>query len=114
MKQGPLERHYGRYRITFRKSEHTVGRPTPHVEVWKGSRKIGNYDIASLEPLPGWKQLPNSVTKFLHDYFSDRQVIGKIKEAIEGSFFDLSKYAGQYGDIPRGFKATVHVDIPEN
>ena len=37
----------------------------------------------------------------------------KIKEAIEQSFFDLSKYAGQYGGIPRGFKVTVHVDILE-
>ena len=43
---GPLERVYGRYRITLRKVDHvTYGRPTPHVEIWKGNRKIGNVEF---------------------------------------------------------------------
>jgi hypothetical protein len=109
---GPLERRYGSYRITFRKSEHLQGRPTPHVEVWKGNRKVGNYDMASGKPLPGSKALPR-VSEFLEGYLTDPQVQRKVANAIEDSFFDLSKPAGQYGGIPRGFKVTVHVEIPE-
>jgi len=110
---GPLEKHYGRYRIIFRKSEHINGRPTPHIEIWKGNKKIGNYDIASRTALNKRTPLPNSVSLFLDRYLSDHQVISKLKDAIENSFFDLSKYAGQYGGIPKGFKVTVHVEIPE-
>jgi hypothetical protein len=110
---GPLERTYGSYRITFRKSEHLQGRPTPHVEVWKGVNKVGNYDMASGRPLPGNKAFPR-VDEFLRKYLTDPQVQKKVKEAIEQSFFDLSKIAGEYGGIPKGFKVTVHVQIPEN
>ena len=110
--EGPLERHYGRYRITFRKAEHLEGRPTPHVEVWKGRRKVGNYDMASGRPLPGSKALP-SVNEFIRQYLTDRQVKQKVMAAIEESFFDLHKPAGEYGGIPKGFKVTVSVRIIE-
>lgn len=111
--RGPLERKYGRYRITFRKDDHVGnGRPTPHVEVWKGNKKIGNYDMASGRPING-QALPR-VNEFLGQYLKDPQVQRKVKEAIESSFFDLSKPAGQYGAIPLGFKATVFVKILEN
>jgi len=109
---GPLERKYGRYRITFRKAEHIQGRPTPHVEVWKGTRKVGNYDMSSGRPLPGSKALPK-VNEFLKSYLKDPQVQRKVKETLEASFFDLSKHAEQYGGIPRGFKVTVHADVIE-
>ncbi len=109
---GPLERTYGSYRITFRKSEHLQGRPTPHVELWKGVHKVGNYDMASGKPLPGNKAFPR-VNDFIKKYLTDAQVQKKVKAAIEESFFDLSKVAGTYGGIPRGFKVTVHVQIPE-
>lgn len=109
---GPLERHYGAYRITFRKSEHTEGKPTPHVEVWKAQRKVGNYDMSSGKPLPGWKALPR-INEFLEKYLKDDQVQKKVKAAIEESFFDLSKITGQYGGIPRGFRVTVHVQLLE-
>ena len=110
--QGPLERHYGRYRITFRLGEHTEGRPTPHIEVWKGFNKVGNYDMASGRPLPGSKAFPR-VDEFIRSYLTDPQVVKKIKDAIQLSIFDLSKPAGNYGGIPRGFKAIVYVEIPE-
>ncbi len=109
----PLERVYGNYRITLRKSEHIAGRPTPHVEVWNGRRKIGNYDMASGKPLPGSKALSKKVNQFLESYLTDSQVQRKVAETIELSFFDLSKSAGRYGGIPTGFKVTVHVKIPE-
>ena len=110
---GPIERVYGHYRIIFRKSEHLQGRPTPHVEVWKDNRKIGNYDMASGEPLPGWKPVHNTVKEFLRNYIRDPQVQKKISEAIKESFFDLSKVAGQYGGIPKGFKVEIKVEIQE-
>ena len=110
---GPLERKFGRYRIVFRKSEHLQGRPTPHVEVWTGSNKVGNYDMATGRPLPGHKAIPTKVAKFLEEYLKDSQVQRKVTAAIKESFFDLSKPAGEYGAIPKGFKATVFVDIPE-
>lgn len=69
--------------------------------------------MASGRPLHGSKALPR-VNEFLADYLQDEQVQRKVKEAIEASFFDLSKQAGQYGGIPRGFKVTVSVDIPES
>lgn len=111
---GPLERVYGNYRIIFRKSEHLQGRPTPHVEVWKDNRKIGNYDMASGKPLPGCKSVHNTVKKFLQDYLQDPQVQRKIIEAIKESFFDLSKVAGQYGGIPKGFKVEIKVGVQEH
>ena len=114
MTEGPLERIYGKYRINFRKSEHISGRPSPHVEVWKGTRKIGNYDMASGEPLPGSKHVHNTVRGFLKQYLTDPQVQRKVKSAIEESFFDLSKVAGQYGGIPKGFKVEVKVEILEH
>lgn len=110
---GPLERTYGSYRITFRKSEHLEGRPTPHVEVWKGIHKVGNYDMASGAPLPGNKAFPG-VNKFIQLYLTDPQVQKKVKAAIEESFFDLHKVAGDYGGVPKGFKVTVHVQILED
>lgn len=114
MNSGPMERVYGNYRIIFRKSEHIGGRPTPHVEVWKGQRKIGNYDMASGEELYHRTPIHNSVKIFLRNYITDKQVQRKIKEAIEGSLFDLSKPAGQYGGIPKGFKVEVKVSILEH
>ena len=114
MSDGPLERVFGKYRIIFRKADHVEGRPTPHVELWKGSRKIGNYDMATGRPLFDRAPVHNTVTKFLENYLGDPQVKRKVKEAIEASFFDLSKPAGQYGGIPRGFKVEVKVDILEH
>lgn len=110
---GPLERIYGQYRLTFRKSEHLNGHATPHIEVWKGRRKIGNYDMASGKPLPGSKPVHQSVQVFLKDYLTDNQVQRKIAEAIRSSLFDLHKVAGDYGAIPKGFKVTVNVEIVE-
>lgn len=112
MTSGPLARNYGSYRIEFRKSEHIQGRPTPHVELWKGRNKVGNYDMSSGRPLPGSKAMP-AVNEFIQRYLSDNQVRKKIMDAIESSFFDLSKVAGEYGAIPRGFKVTVSVSIDE-
>lgn len=111
---GPMERVYGQYRIIFRKAEHLAGRPTPHVEVWKGNKKIGNYDMASGEPQPGSKPVHKTVKEFIEKYLSDPQVQAKVKEAIEGSFFDLSKVAGDYGAIPKGFKVEVKVQVLEH
>jgi hypothetical protein len=61
-------------------------------------------------PLPGSKALP-PVNDFIKNYLTDPQVQRKVKAAIEESFFDLSKPAGKYGGIPRGFKVTVAVNI---
>lgn len=114
MDQGPLERVYGKYRIIFRKSDHVSGRPTPHVELWKGSRKIGNYDMATGRPLNRELPVHLSVARFIHDYLRDPQVQKKVTEAIQSSFFDLSKPAGAYGGIPKGFKVEVRVEILEH
>ena len=113
---GPLERPYGRYRITFRKNDHVQGRPTPHVEVWKGTRKIGNFDMATGRPLfgGGFQTTPREIIDSIGQYLRDPQVQKKVLEAIQTSFFDLSKPAGTYGGIPRGFKATVHVEYTED
>ncbi|MFC1514926.1 hypothetical protein ACFL5X_03395 [Candidatus Omnitrophota bacterium] len=111
MKRGPLERNYGRYRLTLRKSDHLNVRPTPHVEIWKGSRKIGNYDMATSRAL--FKKdvnTPNSIKEAITDYLSDPQVVQKVENMIEESYFDLSKPAGEYGGIPRGFKVTITVE----
>jgi hypothetical protein len=110
---GPLKRKFGEYDLVFRKSEHTEGRPTPHVEIWKAGRKIGNYDMASGRPLPSHKPLSKKLVEFLNEYLSDAQVRRKLGEAITSSFFDLSKPAGTYGAVPKGFKAVVTVEIPE-
>ena len=134
--EGPLERHYGSYRITFGIAEQLEEEPathievwrderkvkeydidlgegpTPHVEVWKGRHKVGNYDMASGRPLPGWEAFPR-VNEFIRQYLTDKQVQRKLMAAIEGSFFDLHKPAGQYGGIPKGFKVTVSVGIEE-
>lgn len=114
MAQGPLERVYGKYRIIFRKSEHIAGRPTPHVEVWKGARKVGNYDMATGRPLHEIRNVHRSVQKFIEQYLNDKQVQKKVGDAIQASFFDLSKQAGEYGGIPKGFKAEVKVELPEH
>jgi hypothetical protein len=114
MTDGPLERVYGKYRIIFRKSDHVSGRPTPHVELWKGSRKIGNYDMATGRTLYDNAPVHVSVAKFLENYLKDPQVQRKVKDAIESSFFDLSKAAGEYGGIPKGFKVEVKVEILEH
>jgi len=113
--QGPLERIYGKYRITLRKNDHIKGRPSPHIEIWKGSRKIGNYDMASRKPL--FKEsvnTPHVIRDAITDYLRDPQVVRKIKAMIKESYFDLSKQAGEYGGIPRGFKATITVEYTEN
>lgn len=114
MPSGPLERVYGKYRIIFRKTDHANGRPTPHVELWKGARKVGNYDMATGRPLYGHNPVHNTVADFIKKYLTDPQVQRKVKEAIQASFFDLSKAAGDYGGIPRGFRAEVKVDILEH
>lgn len=113
---GPLEKVYGRYRITLRKDDHVAQgfRPTPHVEIWKDQRKIGNYDMASGDVL--FKlcyETPNVIREAIRDYLKDPQVKKKIKEMIEVSYFDLSKPIGEYGGIPRGFKATITVEFTE-
>jgi len=110
----PLERVYGTYRITLRKIDHISGRPTPHVEVWKGNRKIGNFDMASGKVLFKSEQIaPIKIRKAIEAYLNDFQVKEKIKEMIEASYFDLSKPAGQYGGIPKGFKVTISVKYTE-
>ena len=112
----PLQKVYGTYSIVFRKADHTShsgGRGTPHVEVYKGGRKVGNYDMATGSPLPGSKPVHKSVLEFLRKYLKDPVVQKKVSEAIELSFFDLSKPAGQYGAVPKGFSAKVVVDIVE-
>jgi len=113
MNSGPLERVYGQYRIIFQKTDHSQGRPSPHVELWKGRRKIGNYDMATGRPLFGRGPIHPSVNKFLEQYLKDPQVQKKVMMAIESSFFDLSKVAGEYGGIPKGFKVEVKVKILE-
>lgn len=115
MPVGPLERRYGKYRITLRKAEHIQGRwPTPHVEIWKGNRKVGNYDIASGRILfKPHLDTPREIQKSIEDFLNDNQVKQKIKEMIEQSYFDLSKPVGYYGGIPRGFKATITVEFTE-
>ena len=110
---GPLQRVYGKYTIQFRKSEHVDGRPTPHVELWKSGQKIGNYDMATGRQLHG-KNVHATVAKFLEDYLKDPQVQKKVKSAIEESFFDLSKPAGEYGGIPKGFSVRVEVEVLEH
>ncbi|MDD4957336.1 MAG: hypothetical protein PHH49_04930 [Candidatus Omnitrophica bacterium] len=111
MNNGPLERQYGRYRITFRKDDHVCGRtPSPHVEIWKGSKKLGNFDMASgkaeykRQPLP-----PKEIRQAIAKYLGDPQVVRKVTEMIKGSYFDLAKPAGEYGGIPKGFKVTISV-----
>jgi len=114
MSSKPLERVYGRYRITLRKIDHAKGRPTPHIEIWKENRKVGNYDMATGEPL--FKEdakLPQTIKGAIADYLNDPQVVRKVKNMIEKSYFDLSKLAGDYGGIPRGFKVTITVEYTE-
>ena len=109
----PLERVYGKYRIIFQKDDHISGgnRPTPHVEVWKGSRKVANYDIASQKiQFKRHLHVPKEIQKSIQSYINDPQVTQKIKEMIEASYFDLSKPAGEYGGIPHGFKAVISVE----
>jgi hypothetical protein len=53
------------------------------------------------------------VNEFLLGYLTDQQVQRKVIEAIESSFFDLHKAAGEYGGIPKGFRVTVHVRVVE-
>lgn len=115
MGQHPLERVYGRYRITLRKNDHINGRPTPHIELWKGKNKIGNFDMASGRPLFKSKNSPPAkIQTAISNYLNDDQVKSKIMSMIEQSFFDLSKPIGTYGGIPRGFKATIHVEFTED
>jgi hypothetical protein len=110
---GPLERTYGIYTIIFRKSDHVGndGRPSPHVEVWKRLRKVANYDIASQRVLfKSGSEVPGEIQRAIQSYIKDPQVQRKITEMIIASYFDLSKPAGEYGGIPRGFKAVVTVE----
>ncbi len=112
MKDLPLERIYGKYRLTIRKTDHVNGRPTPHIEIWKGRRKLGNFDVATGRPVFKSDQSPpNKIANALADYLNDEQVKSKIKSMIEQSFFDLSKPIGAYGGIPHGFKATITVEF---
>lgn len=114
MKNFPLERVYGKYRLTVRKIDHANGRPSPHIEIWKGHRKLGNYDMATGRPLFNSDPvLPKEIVTALTDYINDKQVKDKIKSMIEQSFFDLSKPIGNYGGIPHGFKATISVEFTE-
>ena len=111
----PLERAYGKYRLTVRKIDHANGRPTPHIEIWKGHRKLGNYDMATGRPLFNSDSAPpKNIISALTDYLNDKQVRDKIKSMIEQSYFDLSKPIGSYGGIPRGFKATIMVEFTEH
>jgi len=111
LKNDPLERTYGVYRITLRKNDHIAGRPTPHVEVWKKSRKLGNYDMASGKIIfKSDLNVPKAIKNAIADYLKDPQVIKKIESMIRESYFDLSKPAGQYGGIPRGFRASILVE----
>ena len=110
----PLEKVYGRYRITLRKDDHVSGHPSPHVEIWKGNRKIGNFDMSSGKPL--FKRelsTPSAIQEAISRYLQDPDVIKKVKEMIAESYFDLSKPAGNYGGIPRGFKVNISVEYTE-
>ena len=111
MTNGPLERSYGRYTITFRKNDHTQGRPTPHVEVSKDGKKLANYDMASGRPIfsKDGQNTPREIREAIEAYLTDPQVVKKVTESIQSSFFDLSKPAGQYGGVPAGFKVVVTV-----
>lgn len=114
MAKGPLSKPYGRYRIEFRKSDHTSGRPTPHVHIYRGSQFVGRFDLASGKALfKQEKHVPNDIQEAISEYLRDPQVVKKVMEAIETSFFDLSKPAGDYGGIPRGFKVVVSVEYKE-
>lgn len=114
MPQNPLERAFGTYRITLRKTDHVDGRPTPHVEIWKGNRKLGNYDMATGRALFSPKAAtPHRIQRAIEGYLRDRQVQRKVREMIEESYFDLSKPAGQYGGVPRGVKVTISVEYTE-
>jgi hypothetical protein len=114
MAKRPLNRQYGTYRIEFRKSEHLEGRPTPHVEVWKGNIKIGNYDMSSGRPLNHpHDHVPQRILDAISAYLQDPQVKRKVADAIESSFFDLSKPFGKYGGVPKGFKVSVSVKFDE-
>jgi len=115
MAKGPLSRTYGLYNIVLRKIDHVgSGRPTPHIEVWKGRRKVGNYDMATGRGLTKTDpHMPNDVKKNLSNYLNDEQVQRKIMEMIEASYFDLSKAAGDYGGKPRGFKVVISVEYVE-
>jgi hypothetical protein len=111
----PLERVYGKYRLTIRKTDHANGRPTPHIEIWKGNRKLGNFDMATGRPLfKSDAALPKNIITALTDYINDKQVQDKIKSMIEQSFFDLSKPIGTYGGIPRGFRAILTVEFTQS
>lgn len=111
----PLERVYGRYRITLRKSDHVKGRPSPHVEVWKGNRKLGNFDMASGKTLfKHYLHTPKEIEEAIKDYLNDKQVKIKLKEMIEASYFDLSKLAGEYGGIPKGVRVSISVEFTED
>lgn len=70
--------------------------------------------MATGRPLFGTHPVHNTVAKFIQEYLTDPQVQKKVKGAIESSFFDLSKLAGQYGGIPKGFKVEVKVEIMEH
>jgi len=69
--------------------------------------------MATGRPLFNRWPVLGSVARFLESYLRDPQVQSKVKDAIIGSLFDLSKPAGQYGGIPRGFKVEVKVDVIE-
>lgn len=115
MMVGPLERSYGRYRITLRKDDHvSSGHFTPHVEIWKGTRKIGNFDMATGQILfKPQQQVPHDIKDAIGSYLNDPQVKNKIKDMIVASYFDLSKPIGTYGGIPRGFKVTITVEFTQ-
>ena len=106
---GPLERRYRAYRFVFRLAEHTEGqRPSPHVEVWKSHRKIGNYDFATGEPLFNQAaRLSEEARGVIEGYIRDPQVREKILGAARSSLFNLAKPAGTYGGVPRGVRVIV-------
>jgi len=115
MSSSPLERQYGRYRITFRKDDHIEGRtPSPHVEIWKRSRKLGNFDMASGKAEYKRKaRPPKEIRKAIAGYLRDPQVVKKVTEMIRMSYFDLAKPAGEYGGIPKGFRVSISVEYSE-
>jgi hypothetical protein len=57
--------------------------------------------------------VPKRIQEAIADHLRDPQVQRKVTGTIKRSFFDLSRPAGEYGGIPRGFRATVSVEYTE-
>jgi hypothetical protein len=57
--------------------------------------------------------VPKRIQEAIADHLRDPQVQRKVTGTIKRSFFDLSRPAGEYGGIPRGFRVTVSIEYTE-